>query len=97
MIAFIFLYMEELFKLSRVKGYEGELKIPDIQEWLRKEKGIHPEIFFSTYHEKWQINNFFVDVKKNKKIDRKQSKVQMFLSYEDARESAIKEILTLIN
>ena len=88
--------MEELLTLARTKGYDGESKISDLQEWLRISKGIHPEIFFSTYHEKWQINNFFVDIRKNKKIDRKSVKIKMFFSYEEAREEAIREILNLI-
>lgn len=88
--------MKELINLARAKGYEGESKITDLQEWIRISKGIHPEIFFSTYHEKWQINNFFVDVKKNKKIDRKGIKVSFYPSYEEAREAAILEILNLI-
>lgn len=85
-----------IFDEAKLKGYLGASKISDLQEWLRIEKGLHPEIFFSTYHEKFQINNFFVDVKKHKKINRKETRVQMFLEFEDARESAIKELLNLI-
>jgi hypothetical protein len=83
----------DIFNLAKLKGYEGENKIQDIQEWLRIKKYIHPEIFFSTYHSKFQINNFFVDVKKNKKINRKETRIQMFTSFEDARDCAIEEIL----
>lgn len=87
--------MKELLELAKLKGYEGENKASDIQEWLRTKKGLHPEVFFSTYHEKWQINNFFIDVKKNKKIDRKNTKVVLYVSYEEAREAILKELLSL--
>jgi hypothetical protein len=85
--------MKELLELAKLKGYDGEDKTSDIQEWLRTKKGLHPEIFFSTYHEKWQINNFFIDVRKNKKIDRKNTKVILYVSYEEAREAILKELL----
>lgn len=87
--------MKELLELAKLKGYDGEDKTSDIQEWLRTKKGLHPEIFFSTYHEKWQINNFFIDVRKNKKIDRKNNKVILYASYEEAREAILKELLKL--
>jgi len=87
--------MKELLELAKLKGYDGEDKTSDIQEWLRTKKGLHPEIFFSTYHEKWQINNFFIDVRKNKKIDRKNTKVILYVSYEEAREAILKELLNL--
>lgn len=87
--------MKELLELAKLKGYEGEGKASDIQEWLRIKKGLHPEVFFSTYHEKWQINNFFIDVKKNKKVDRKNTKVILYVSYEEAREAILKELLNL--
>jgi hypothetical protein len=88
--------MDNVLELAKSKGYEGDKGAQNIQEWLRTKKGIHPEIFFSTYHEKWQINNFFVDVIKNKKINRKGTKVSFYLQYEDAREEALLEILSLI-
>ena len=77
------------------KGYLGDNSLSSIEWWLRDVKHIHCEIFFSMFHKKWFINNYLIDLKKQKKIELNLKEVK-FESYPDALEFAIEQMVSKI-
>lgn len=74
------------------KGYLGDFSLKSVEWWLRDEKHIHCEIFFSMFHKKWSINNYFIDLRKFKKIDHELKEIK-FESYNEALEYAVEQML----
>lgn len=85
----------KIFEKAKEKGYYGEENLVLIEDWLRNSKNIHGELFFSMFHKKWSINNYFIDLKKLKKIERN-SKNEMYESYKEALTASIGEMLDVI-
>ena len=86
---------KKLLEDLQLKGYLGENCLSSIELWLRDIKQIHCEIFFSMFHKKWFINNYFIDLKKLKKIEHGLKETR-FESYNDALEFAIQQMLLKI-
>lgn len=84
--------MEKIFNIAKDMGYSGEDNPCLIEDWLRTSKNIHAELFFSMFHKKWSINNYFIDLKKLKKIDRNAKSI-MYETYGEAQEVSIREML----
>ena len=86
--------MKEVFIIAKEKGYTGDNSLVSLEWWLRLKKLIHCEIFYSTFHKSWYINNYFLDLKKMKRIDHDLPS-KKFENYTDALEYAITEMLKL--
>lgn len=87
--------MESVYTIAKDKGYSGENNLYLIREWLAITKHIHVELFFSMFHKKWSINNYFIDLKKLKKIERNAKSLQ-YENYNDALEVSLREMLEKI-
>jgi len=84
-----------LFERAKEKGYKGEDYLPSILEWIRVEKNLYAEIFYSFFHKKWSINSYFIDLSKLKKVERNQKMIYYFTYLETLRQT-IDEMLNLI-
>jgi hypothetical protein len=83
---------EDLYKLAQSKGYVGENSTVLLEWWLRDEKFLHCEIFFSMFHKTWSINNYIINLKKFKKIEIEE-KLLKFESYPKALLHAIEVMI----
>lgn len=83
---------EEIYELAKTKGYSGENSIIPLEWWLRDEKFLHCEIFFSMFHKTWSINNYIIDLKKLKKIEINEK----FLQFENYPKALLHSIETMI-
>ena len=82
----------EIFELAKTKGYTGTNSIVILEWWLREEKLLHWEIFFSMFHKMWYVNNYLIDLKKAKKIDYP-NKIPQFETYPLALKFAVEEMI----
>lgn len=73
------------------KGYLGDFSLPSVEWWLRIQKHLHCEIFFSMFHKKWSVNNYIINLKKLKKIEI-DGKIPQYEDYSDALEFAIEQM-----
>jgi hypothetical protein len=87
--------IDKIYDKAKEKGYSGNKSLTEIQDWLRIDKNIYCEIFFSMYHKKWSINNYFIDLKKLKKINWDYTS-QKFDDFDEALILAIDEMLKKI-
>jgi hypothetical protein len=90
-----FPYMKNIFERAKLKGYDGEIKLSLLEDWLRENKYIHCEIFFSLFHKKWSLNNYFINTKKLKRIEWDWRDFH-FETYPEAQEFAIDKMLEKI-
>jgi hypothetical protein len=67
-----------------------------LEDWIAEQHHLRAEIFYSMFHKKWSVNNYFVDTKKGKKVYPKDEIKGKFDSYDDAREAALIELFKLI-
>ena len=74
---------EDILKLAKEKSYSGLEDIYYIQEWLRKTHGLHGEIFYSLFHKKWSINNYFINIFRGERINWDYKPIN-YDSYDDA-------------
>ena len=88
--------MENLYQIAKEKGYSREEQLEILQSWIRTTHFLHPEIYFSKFHKKWFINNFFINIKKGKSIPFKNYNNESYDTYEEALKNALLELLTLI-
>lgn len=86
---------EDIYSLAKSKGYTDNDSIYEIQAWIRKKFGIHAEIFYSMFHKKFSINNYFVDVVNGKKIEWNYTS-KNYDSHDDALIFALFNILNII-
>lgn len=91
---------EVLISLEDVKKLAKELNCPnesiyDIQAWIRKKFNLHAEIFYSMFHKKFSINNYFIDLSNGKKIEWNY-KSTMYDSYDEALIVALYNLLILV-
>lgn len=73
-----------------------ELTLDQMAERLHYDHGLRAELFYSMYHKKWQVNNYFVNFRKGKKVEPKGNISARFADYYDALELAIFEMVKLI-
>lgn len=85
---------EDVLKLALEKGYKGD-SLYDLQGWIMKKYFLHAEIFYSMFHHKFSINNFFIDLAHGKKVDWNYSS-KNYESYDDALIVALYNMLILI-
>lgn len=85
----------ELIVVAKSKGYNNLDSLVLLQDWLRTKHYLYTEIFFSMFHKKWSLNNYILDLKAAKKIERP-TKVIFYDDYNDALCQAIDEMLQLI-
>lgn len=58
---------EMVLKLAAEKGcIENNLSL--IHDWIRDKFGLHAEIFYSLFHKKWSINNYFVNITRGERV-----------------------------
>lgn len=85
----------ELIVVAKSKGYNNLDSLVLLQDWLRTKHYLYTEIFFSMFHKKWSLNNYILDLKAAKKVERP-TKVIFYDDYNDALCQAIDEMLQLI-
>ena len=87
---------KDIFDISKNKGYTGEDSIYLIQVWIRNIHHLHGEVFYSIFHKKWGINNFFVNIVKGDRIPWENYKSVNYDSYDDALVILLYNLLSLI-
>jgi len=60
---------EDIFLLAKQQGYTGIESLYEIQGWFLTKYHLYGEIFYSMFHKKFSINNYFIDLSKGKKIE----------------------------
>ena len=85
---------EEILKLAKEKGYNGPDSLYELQGWIHNKHSLHAEIFFSMYHKTWSVNNYFIDLKKLKRISWDCGRT--FVNHIDALKEALENMLELI-
>ena len=51
-------------------GYlDNEPNLYSLQAWIRKKFNLHAEIFYSMFHKKFSINNYFINLVKGEKVN----------------------------
>lgn len=83
-------------RIIEVAPHFTELTLAEMADRIHKEHGLRAELFYSMYHKKWQVNNYFVNFKKGKKVEPKGNVSARFDDYFDALELAIFELLKVI-
>ena len=85
---------EDVLSMAKAKGYPGIESMYELQAWIRKTFGLHAEIFYSMFHKKFSINNYFVNVTKGDKVswDYKSTNYE---SYDDALLIALYNMLLI--
>ena len=73
-----------------------ELTNAQLADWIEENHHLRAELFYSMFHKKWSVNNYFVDTKKGKKVYPKREIKEKFDTYGQAREAALVELFKLI-
>ena len=60
---------EDIFRIAKEQGYIGIESLYEIQGWFLKKFYLYGEIFYSMFHKKFSINNYFVDYAHGKKVE----------------------------
>jgi len=60
---------EHVLSLAKELGYTDINSMYVIEGWIRTKFSLHGEIFYSMFHKKFSINNYFIDLSKGKKIE----------------------------
>lgn len=84
--------MEELLKKTKELGC-NETSLVAIREWLRVNKGVYLELFYSMFHKTWSVNNYVIDLKKGKKA----SNVFAVKSFDNYADALLYSLEVLIN
>lgn len=72
-----------------------EISLDELKIWFREKKNLHCDIYFGAYSEKWEINNYIIDIVKIKKY-KLDIKSKLYTSYEEALEIVLKEMSKLV-
>ena len=72
-----------------------EISLEELKIWFREKKNLHCDIYFGAYSEKWEINNYIIDIIKIKKY-KLDIKSKLYDSYEDALKIVLTEMSKLI-
>lgn len=86
--------ISDILALAKECGCTKE-SIYDIQAWIRTKHGLHAELFYSMFHNKFSINNYFIDLSNGKKVEW-DYKPTMYASYDEALIIALYNLLILI-
>lgn len=86
---------EEVLTMAKDKGYPGIESMYELQAWVRVKFSLHPEIFYSMFHKKFSINNYFVNVAKGSKVNWDYKPIN-YESYDDALLVALYNMLLLV-
>jgi len=92
---FPLLNKEDILKLAKEQGYKGLDSIYEVQAWVRVKYSLHAELFYSMFHKKFSINNYFIDLSNGKKVDW-DYKSTMYDSYDDALIIALYNLLIAV-
>lgn len=92
-------YSQRIINSYNVNGVEQEsddhgLTQNYLQTWLRNEKNLHVDIYLGSKTFKWEINNWIIDLKHQKKI-KWTLPTRVYNYYEDALEICLQEMLKL--
>lgn len=60
---------KDVLLLAKELGYDNLDSMHLIEAWIRSKFSIHGEIFYSMFHKKFSINNYFIDLSKGKKVE----------------------------
>ena len=74
---------EDIFILAKQQGYTGIESLYEIQGWFVTKYHLYSEIFYSMFHKKFSINNYFIDYSAGKKVEW-DYKSTMYDTYNDA-------------
>ena len=72
-----------------------EISLEELKTWFRQEKKLHCDIYFGAHSEKWEINNYIINITKTKKY-KLEIKSRLYDSYEDALEIVLVEMGKLV-
>lgn len=86
---------KKVLELAFEKGYKGT-SLYDLEDWIRKTSFLHAEIFYSMFHHKFAINNYFIDLAHGKKIDWNYTS-KNYETYDEALLVKLYNLLILIN
>ena len=86
---------EDIINLAKSKNYNGSNSIYEIQAWIRNQHNLHAELFFSMFHKKWSINNYFINTSTYKKVEW-QSTSTMYDTHDDALRVSLYHLINLI-
>ena len=67
----------------------------ELQTFLRNEKHLHVDIYLGAKTFKWEINNWIIDLKHQKKI-KWPLPARVYETYEDALEVCLQEMIKLL-
>ena len=81
----------ELCKTKNITEFNFQY---ELQEYLRNEKNLHVDIYLGSKTFKWEINNWIIDLKHQKKI-KWTLPTRVYNSYEDALEICLQEMLKI--
>ena len=81
----------ELCKTKNIIEFNSQY---ELQEYLRNEKNLHVDIYLGSKTFKWEINNWIIDLKHQKKI-KWTLPTRVYNYYEDALEVCLQEMLKL--
>lgn len=60
---------EDIIKIAKEQGYLGIDSLYEIRGWISTKFFLHGEIFYSMFHKKFSINNYFINSVEGKKVD----------------------------
>lgn len=60
---------QDVLKLAVEQGYSGIDSLHELRGWLSTKYSLHGEIFYSMFHKKFSINNYFINSSEGKKVD----------------------------
>jgi hypothetical protein len=85
----------DILQIAKNQGYKGLDSIYEVQAWIRVKYTLHAELFYSMFHKKFSINNYFIDLSNGKKLDW-DYKSTMYNSYDEALIIALYNLLIAI-
>ena len=86
---------DDVFRLAKEKKYTGMESLYELQAWIRLNFGLHAEIFYSLFHKKFAINNYFINIIKGDRVSWDYKSIN-YDSYDDALIVALYNLLNLI-
>ena len=86
---------KETIELCKIKNIAEFNSKSELQTYLRNEKRLHVDIYLGSKTFKWEINNWIIDLKHEKKI-KWTLPTRLYNTYEDALEVCLQEMLKLL-
>ena len=85
---------DKVITLAKEKGCKEE-NLLLIQDWIRTNHGLYGELFYSLFHKKWSVNNYFINLTKGERISWNYTGAN-FDDYNDALSVILFNLLNLI-